>query len=378
MTQMIRPRAKPPDSMLETHDVFIFAPGSGGVGSCFLKQLAWLSKQRAVPSSRLCYLATIDGALCHEDCAALDIETALQTLDSRGSALLQLSETIEYLAAAPNRVVLVDNTSSAQIAEAYPKMLQKGISVVTPNEKALSGSYELWQAISSSAETGRSFIYHEASVGAGLPVISTLNDLVSAGDRIARIQGVFSGTMSFLSNSFAPVKGKGGTWSSEVSRARSLGCTEPDPRDDLNGLDVARKLTILGRIAGLPIESPSSFPVQSLISQELEKVGSVDELMRRLPEFDDSMAKRRDEAAAAGKVIRYVGSVDMTTKQARVGLEWFDSSDPVANLRGSDNIISFCTRRHGALPLTVQGAGAGGEVTAMGVLGDLFKVLRQI
>jgi homoserine dehydrogenase len=143
-------------------------------------------------------------------------------------------------------------------------------------------------------------------------------------------------------------------------------------------LDVARKLTILARLAGLKIESPTSFPVQSLIPKELEGCSSGDEFMERLPEFDGQMDELKKEAEKEGKVVRFVGSVDVPKGEVKVGLEKFDTSHPIAALKGSDNIIAFYTKRYGDNPLIIQGAGAGGEVTAMGVTSDLVKVLRLL
>lgn len=254
--------------------------------------------------------------------------------------------------------MLVDNTNNQNVAEAYPMFLREGISVVTPNKKAFSGSYPLWEDIfTASAGKRGGMVYHESSVGAGLPVISTLNDLVQTGDEVHRIEGVFSGTMSFLFNSFAPLSGGGGKFSEEVKKAKNLGYTEPDPRDDLNGLDVARKLTILARLAGLKVESPTSFPVQSLIPKELESAKSGDEFLAKLGEYDDQMEKVKQEAEKEGKVVRYVGSIDVRKKDVKVGLEKFDKSHPIAALEGSDNIISFYTKRYGENALIIQGAG---------------------
>lgn len=285
---------------------------------------------------------------------------------------------MEYLVASQSKVVLVDNTSSQDVADAYPLFLSYGVSIVTPNKKAFSGPYKLWQDIFVASTASGAKVYHESSVGAGLPVISTLKDLVDTGDEVTKIEGVFSGTMSFLFNSFAPTSGAGGKWSAEVTKAKELGYTEPDPRDDLNGLDVARKLTILARLAGLPVESPTAFPVQSLIPKELESVASGDEFLQKLPEFDSQMEEIKAAAEKEGKVVRFVGSIDVATKQVKVGLENFDLSHPIAALKGSDNIISFYTKRYGSNPLIIQGAGAGGDVTAMGVTSDLIKVLSQI
>ncbi|ROV96632.1 hypothetical protein VPNG_09004 [Cytospora leucostoma] len=366
--------------MAATKQVYIGIIGAGGVGKAFLSQLEQLAKRRPDPKLVLTYLSTSSKALYSDNHAAIDIPTAVTQLQNNSvGAPLALPKIAEYLASVPGgKAVLIDNTSNQDIAESYPLFLSKGVSVVTPNKKAFSGSYKLWQDIFSAAATSGAKVYHESSCGAGLPVISTLKDLVDTGDEVTRIEGVFSGTMSFLFNSFAPTEGAGGKWSAEVTKAKELGYTEPDPRDDLNGLDVARKLTILARLAGLPIESPTSFPVQSLIPKELESVASGDEFLQKLPEFDSQMEDVKTAAEKEGKVVRFVGSIDVASKQVKVGLEKFDRSHPIAALKGSDNIISFYTKRYGSNPLIIQGAGAGGEVTAMGVTSDLIKVLSQI
>lgn len=344
-----------------------------------MDQLAYLARRNTGPRLRLIYLAIIDRALYHQDYSSININNALQSLDADGFDPPTIPQIISYLSAAPGKVVTIDNTSSQAIANSYPDFLKNGISIVTPNKKAFSGSYDLWKNIFSSAASSGAFVYHESSVGAGMPIISTLNEMVLTGDEILRIEGVFSGTMSYLFNSFSPVDGgPSGNWSDEVKRAKALGYTEPDPRDDLNGLDVARKLTILGRLAGVPIESPTSFPVQSLIPKELEAAPSSEDFLQRLSEFDHRMDTEKTAAAQADRVVRFVGKIDMVSGKASVGLEQFEKSHPIANLQGSDNIISFYTKRYCPLPLTIRGAGAGGEVTAMGVSGDLLKILSQI
>jgi len=354
----------------------LLTTGAGGVGKAFIDQLQSLAARKPSPKLNLAYIATSRKALYNDDYSPVNTENVISTLGSSSKAPLALEQVVEYLSKAPAKSVLVDNTSSQDVAELYPLALSRGISIVTPNKKAFSGSYKLWQDIFSAAESSGARVYHESSVGAGLPVISTLKDLVETGDKVTKIEGVFSGTMSFLFNSFAPTEGQGGKWSEEVKKAKSLGYTEPDPRDDLNGLDVARKLTILARLAGIPVESPTSFPVQSLIPKELESVSSGDEFLEKLPAFDSQMEETKAEKA--GKVVRFVGSIDAASKQVKVGLEQFDRSHPIAALKGSDNIISFYTERYGSNPLIVQGAGAGGDVTAMGVTADLIKVLSQI
>ena len=344
--------------------------GVGGVGSAFLAQVALLPDSKR-PSVIFVSRSTIQ--LYNRDYSPVNPAN----LQASTSTLLSLPELAEYLSSSPNPVCLVDNTSNQDVADAYPRFLSKGISIITPNKKAFSSTTRLWNDIFR-AEGPGTFVYHESSVGAGLPVISTLVDLIRTGDTVTRIEGVFSGTMSFLFNTFAPSSGSsGGSWSQIVAEAKAAGYTEPDPRDDLNGMDVARKLTILARIAGLELDGPGSFPVQSLIPEPLESVSSADEFMQRLPDFDSDMEAYKEDAEREGKVVRYVGSVDVQAKNVKVALENVDKSSAIGGLKGSDNLICFYTRRYGANPLVIQGAGAGNEVTAMGVMSDLLKLIER-
>ncbi|KHJ33673.1 putative homoserine dehydrogenase [Erysiphe necator] len=362
--------------------IYIAVIGTGGVGSRFLAQLEYISKQRcehpSSPKLSLVLVSRSSKILYDEEYNKLPFENIYVRLENSQQKILKLPEIVDYLSAAPSKTILVDNTSSQEVADFYPRFLEKGISIVTPNKKAFSSSIELWKDIFSAASNSGAQVYHESSVGAGLPILSTLNDLIETGDEIIKIEGVFSGTLSFLFNSFAPVNGNGGKWSTEVTNAKNLGYTEPDPRDDLNGLDVARKLTILARLAGLTVESPTSFPVQSLIPKELENVVDGNEFLQKLPKFDAQMEQIKVAAENEGKVVRFVGSISFATKEIKVGLHNFDRSNPIAMLKGSDNIISFYTKRYRDSPLIIQGAGAGGDVTAMGVTGDLIKVIKYL
>lgn len=374
-------------TMSGTQTIYIAVIGVGGVGKAFLGQLdslrTRLEKQNPPIDLRLVLARRSNKQVFGENWKALDIASLVETLENSKQPLQPFNEVIDHLATAPGKVILVDNTSDPTLANSYPAVLRKGISIVTPNKKAFSDSYDLWSDIFAAAANGtgsakHGHVFHESSVGAGLPVISTLKELVETGDEVTKIEGVFSGTMSFLFNSFMPVGGGGGKFSAEVTKAKELGYTEPDPRDDLNGLDVARKLTILARLAGLEVQSPTSFPVESLIPKELESCSSGDEFLQKLPEFDGQMEDLKASAAKEGKVVRFVGSIDVPSKAVKVGLEKFDASHPIAALKGSDNIISFYTKRYGSNALIIQGAGAGGEVTAMGVTGDLLKVVRLL
>ncbi|KAF2863825.1 hypothetical protein K470DRAFT_254709 [Piedraia hortae CBS 480.64] len=355
--------------------IFVASIGTGGVGKAFLAQLAQLhtrlSRQTPAFDIRLILLRRSSSQVLTKDYSNLGFDIQLQ---SGASQVTEWPEVVKFLSSAPGKVVLVDNTASAEVGEWYPEFLKKGINVVTPNKKAFSSSQELWDKIQA-ASPGK--VLHESTVGAGLPVLTTLNDLIDTGDKVKTIEGVFSGTMSFLFNSYMPLGGSAeGGFGGEVFRAQKLGYTEPDPREDLNGLDVARKLTILARICGLKVASSQAFPVESLIPAELEQVSSED-FVKRLPEFDSVMEKRKKAAESEGKVLRYIGKINVSKSQLEVGVKAVEKSHPMAALKGSDNIICFTTERYGELPLVIQGAGAGNDVTAMGVLADLLRIARM-
>ncbi|KAJ5240196.1 hypothetical protein N7468_004815 [Penicillium chermesinum] len=346
--------------------IYLGVVGVGGVGTAFLSQLARLPN-----APKLVLLARSSQTLLAPTPAyspaipAADWATASAAPSLTKTGAMPAEEIATYLASAPGRAILVDNTSDLNLAKAYPTFLKKGISVVTPNKKGFSDDLSLWKDIFASAAEGKAL------------------DLVATGDQVTRIEGVFSGTLSFLFNTFAPASGSSNAqWSAVVAQAKELGYTEPDPRDDLNGMDVARKLTILARLAGLDVARPDSFPIESLIPNELAGLPSsadgIAQFMARLPEFDAQMAGIKEAAEKQGKVVRYVGSIDVPAKKVKVGLEYFDKDSAIAGLKGSDNIISFYTQRYGANPLIVQGAGAGGEVTAHGVTADLAKAIERL
>ncbi|CCL98726.1 uncharacterized protein FIBRA_00731 [Fibroporia radiculosa] len=277
-------------------------------------------------------------------------------------------------------VVLVDNTSSNVVAALYPRFLRAGIHVITPNKKAFSSELSLYESIlSASLESGARFL-SEATVGAGLPIVSTLKDLVATGDKVTKIEGVFSGTMSYIFNEFSTGKEGGPSFSSVVRIAREKGYTEPHPADDLNGADVARKLTILSRyipsLRSALQDGYQSVHTKSLVPAELEGAETGDEFIRRLPEFDAQFDKLRADASEENMVLRFAGVIDVKSGLIKADLEKYPVTHPFATaLGGSDNIVMFHTERYGARPLVVQGAGAGAAVTAMGVMSDLLKLV---
>ncbi|KAG7662076.1 HOM6 [[Candida] subhashii] len=347
--------------------------GSGVVGSAFINQLNNL-KSKIVYN--VVYLAkNTEEAIFSPDYSTVDLSTYATT--STGKPL-SLDDLVKYLKASGKPTILVDNTSSAAIGSHYPEFIRNGISIATPNKKAFSSDLAQWKDIFTSEEQpGAGLVYHEATVGAALPILGPLRDLIHTGDRVLKIEGIFSGTLSYIFNEFSSSSPSDVKFSDVVKVAKQLGYTEPDPRDDLNGLDVARKVTILARIAGFEVASPSSFPVHSLIPKELEGVQSVAEFMEKLPNYDGDIQKVKDEALAEGKVLRFVGKVDFETNQVSVGIEKYGFDHPFASLKGSDNVVSIKTDRY-ANPLIIQGAGAGAEITAHGVLSDAVKIAERI
>jgi homoserine dehydrogenase len=277
---------------------------------------------------------------------------------------------------------VVDNTSDLGLAQTYPIFLKKGISIVTPNKKGFSQDISLWNDIFAAATEGNALVYHQCTVGGTLPVLSTLRDLIATGDEIVRIEGVLSGTLSHLLGTYMPGSGTSTeSWSSLVAHAREAGETEPDPRDDLNGLDFARKLTIIARIIGLKVTGADEFPVESLIPVELKSLPSssegVEQFMNQLHRFDSRMDEAKEAARKQGKVLRYVGSIDVPTRTIKVGLDQVDKKSPIAGLVGSQ-FVSMYTKRYKETPLILQGGGGGGEITAMGLMADLLKVMERL
>ncbi|MDG2108116.1 MAG: bifunctional aspartate kinase/homoserine dehydrogenase I [Woeseiaceae bacterium] len=263
--------------------------------------------------------------------------------------------------------VIIDCTASDQVSSRYAGWLSRGINVITPNKKAFSDSYAEYEALQQSAKNGGTHYFYETTVGAALPVITTLCDLIKTGDEIRTIQGIFSGTLAYLFNVY-----DGTTPFSEIVRsAKMSGYTEPDPRDDLSGMDVARKLTILAREIGQKIEI-GEFPVKDLVPQDLRDC-SVEEFLEKLPNYDDEIELLFKAAAKEKKKLRYVAKLD-AEGDASVDLVPIDETHPFCNINLTDNIVQFESERYSANPLVIQGPGAGPEVTAAGVFADLLRL----
>lgn len=345
--------------------------GPGTVGSVLLDQLASqvgrLKKDfnvdlrvRAIAGSRRMLLAD----------SGIDLTNWRELLKDGQPTDLEAFEAHVVTEHLPHSVI-IDCTADDDVASHYAGWLARGVHVVTPNKKANSGSLAYYRQLREARRNSGAHFLYEATVGAGLPIVTTLRDLRDTGDDVRLIEGIFSGTLAYLFNVYDGSR----SFSSIVHEAKQLGFTEPDPRDDLSGTDVARKLIILGREIGLELEM-DDVEVESLVPEALRDC-SAEEFMQRLDEVDATMSKLHAEAAAAGEVLRYVGRLTADGR-ATVGIQRLGAAHPFAHLALTDNIVRFVTARYADNALIVQGPGAGPAVTAGGVFGDLLRLAAYL
>lgn len=313
------------------------------VGACTSRRAAWLAPDRRPQA----LLAGMD------DAAPLDWPAILERLTEE----------------APRPLVFVDATGSPDVAGHYERLLRAGVHVVTPSKLANTRSQAAFDRLrAAAAEAGVQYRY-ETTVGAGLPVVQTVQDLVATGDRVRTIRGAVSGTLTFL---FSALR-DGSTFSEAVQAAIDRGYAEPDVRDDLSGEDVARKFLILARTAGYAIER-SDVQVESLVPDVL--VGQpYEDFLDRLPTVDARWRERSEAAAADDAVLQYVGH--FSAEGIDVGVQSVPRDTAFGQLAGQDNLFEITTDRYAEAPLVVRGPGAGPDVTAAGVLADVLKVARE-
>ncbi|GGD35998.1 homoserine dehydrogenase [Pseudoxanthomonas indica] len=264
--------------------------------------------------------------------------------------------------------VVVDATASETVADWHAEWLSRGIHVVTANKLGNGGALQRSQAILRARHLGASHYGDSATVGAGLPLLRSLRALVAGGDRIHRVEGILSGSLAWLFNHYDGVR----PFSGFVRQARDAGYTEPDPRDDLSGEDVRRKLLILARAAGIDLHA-EQVQVESLVPASLASL-SVTEFDARMEALDAPLAERFQQAEQAGAKLRFVGRFD--SQGASVGLQALPESHPFCAGGGTDNRVAIYSDRYAEQPLVVQGPGAGAEVTAAALLDDVLNIVR--
>ena len=279
-----------------------------------------------------------------------DDDALLAALDASGSELR----------------VVVDATACTTLASRHADWLARGYHVVTANKSLAGGQLSGWRALQTARAHGGSY-GDAATVGASLPVISTLSRLLGCGDSLLTLEGVFSGSLSYLFNQYNGSQ----PFSALLRDARKLGYTEPDPRADLSGEDVARKLLILARNAGFALGS-EEVDVESLVPESLRDLDT-EQFLTRLEELDAPLAARHADAQSRGNVLRYLARLNQRGR-ARVGLVEVAATHPAARLNGTDNQFALTTTRYNTTPLVIQGPGAGPEVTAQALLGDVLAL----
>ena len=352
----------------DTKELHIFMIGVGLIGSTLIKQIrqqsAHLKEHRAL-EIKIVGLANSKKMVFDEE--GIDLENWKEILDAgeQESNLPGFVANMKELNL--SNTIFIDNTADKNISRHYESILDSSISISTPNKIATSSSYIQYQRLKTIAKKrGVQFMY-ETNVGAGLPVITTLNDLINSGDQILKIEGILSGSLSFIFNSFK----EGIKFSSIVKDAKTLGYTEPDPRVDLNGIDVRRKLIILARESGYALEA-DDVDIQNILPPDCQNAETVEQLFVEIEKADPVFEKLRTDAANNDQVLRMVAKLE--NGKASISLESVDAYHPFFGLSGSDNMIIFTTERYKERPLVIRGPGAGAEVTAAGVFAEIISI----
>lgn len=353
----------------EYKELNLFICGVGTVGGMLIEQIR--SQQEKLMQTHRLKLNVVGIASSHKAVfsrAGIDLATYREQLDASPESS---SERLRDGVVGMNifNSVFVDCTASKEVAELYQTFLDNNISVVAANKVAASSSYETYRRLKSTAlQRGVKYLF-ETNVGAGLPIIGTINDLVSSGDRILKIEAVLSGTLNFIFNAISDKV----SFSETVRLAKELGYSEPDPRIDLSGQDVVRKLVILTREAGYKAEQ-DEVEKHLFVPDEMFG-GSLEDFWKKLPELDADFEARRQVLAAEGKRWRFVAK--MENGEMSVGLQAVDSRHPFYGLEGSNNIVLLTTERYHEYPMLIQGYGAGAEVTAAGVFANIMSTANN-
>lgn len=350
--------------------VGIFGPGS--IGGTLLDQIASETlrlKEQFGLDIHIRGIANSKTMVLHQD--GIDLSTWREHLATK-AVPLDIKKFAKHIGATyfPHSLI-VDCTTSRSLAQEYVTWLEGGIHVITPNKKAGTEPYPYYESLFETClRTGRRFLY-ETTVGAGLPVICTLKDLVQTGDRIHRIEGIVSGTLAWLFNQYDGSV----PFSTLVREAKEMGFTEPDPRDDLSGMDVGRKTVILARELGYKVEV-ADIPIQSLVPAHLQEL-PLEQFLTKLEELDSPIQKLYAQATKKGEKLRYVGIVEKDGS-CSASLQSFPMTHAFAQATGTDNVICFTTDRYLDQPLVIKGPGAGRAVTAGGVFSDILRLAAYL
>lgn len=346
----------------------LFLVGCGGVGGALLQQIHRQQQRLQQRHIDLRVYGIISSKSMLIDLAGIDLTHWQRALDQTGqtvdlAALTRLAKKHHLL-----NPVIVDCTASQEVADHYVPFLVEGFHVVTANKRANTGDQDQYQRLRQAAMQSRRKFLYEANVGAGLPVIENLQNLLNAGDELIRFAGVLSGSLSFIFG----LLDEGIAFSAATQMARERGFTEPDPRDDLSGMDVARKLLILARESGYELEL-SDIIIEPILPAALTQLTDIEQFMSHLVDLDASFATRVSQAQSRGCVLRLVGTIE--NKQCRVGVEEIARDNPLAGIKNGENALAFYSRYYSPIPLVLRGYGAGNEVTAAGVFADLLRTL---
>lgn len=350
-------------------EMYLFVAGTGLVGSSFLKQI---KQQQATLFNEHHLKVNIMGITNSRkmiiDRKGILLENIRENLNTNGEKA-DISVFIHKMTSLNLRnSVFIDCTADEKVASNYLEALSKYVSVVTANKIACSAEFSYYQKLRNMAgEKGVRFMF-ETTVGAGLPIIRTISDLILSGDKILRIEAVLSGTMNFIFNELSPDV----PLSSAIRKAREKGFSEPDPRVDLSGTDVVRKILILAREAGYPLEK-NDVDVKKFLPEDCFK-GDLNDFFEKVKEYDEEFEVRRRELVKQNKKWRFFATLDQG--KAKVELIEVGADHPSFNLEGSNNIILLTTTRYKELPMVIKGYGAGAEVTAAGVFADLMRVVN--
>ena len=345
----------------------IFLAGTGLVGSNLVEQIRMQQERlKKDKSLQLKIIGITNSRHYIVDREGIDLSTYRERLDASENEATPEAFRDEILSMNMFNSVFVDCTASADVAGIYKSLLDHNVSVVAANKIAASSEYSRYQDLKETARRRGIKYLFETNVGAGLPIINTINDLINSGDRILKIEAVVSGTLNFIFNEM----NENVSLSKAILMAREAGYAEPDPRIDLSGTDVVRKLVILSREAGYAVEQDDV--EKHLFIPEKYFEGSLEEFWKNIPELDGEFETRRKALAAAGKCWRFIATMD--SGKTEVGLKEVDSDSPFYHLEGSNNVILITTERYKEYPMQIKGYGAGASVTAAGVFADIISI----